>query len=249
MSVSIHVGDCRDVLATMPEASVDLIIADPPYQQTSLAWDRWPTDWPAHCLSVLKPTGSMWVFGSLRMFMDRASDFLLWNMAQDLVWEKHNGSSFHADRFRRVHEQAVQFYRGDAPWAGVYKAKVTAPDATKRQLRRKTRPTHMGHIEASAYASEDGGPRMMRSVIFARSEHGRAVHPTQKPLDIIRPILRASCPPGGLVLDPFLGSGTTAIAATEFGASCIGIEADPGYAEIARERISTEAGLFAPVAE
>lgn len=248
MTVTILTGDCREVLRTLPEASVDCVIADPPYQQTSLAWDRWPDGWPAAVRRVLKPTGSMWCFGSLRMFTERWSDFAGWRMAQDIVWEKHNGSSFHSDRFRRVHEQAVHFYRNDAPWAEVYKAKVVTLDAVKKQVRRKRRPAHMGHIEAMPYTSEDGGPRLQTSVIFARSEHGRAVHPTQKPLAIIEPLLQASCPPGGTVLDPFLGSGTTAVACALRGLSCIGIEARPDYAAIARERINREAGLFAPVA-
>lgn len=248
MSV-VMTGDCRDLLTDMPEASIDCIIADPPYQQTSLSWDRWPVGWPAAVRRVLKPTGSMWVFGSLRMFMERRDEFAGWRLAQDVVWEKHNGSSFHADRFRRVHEQAVHWYRDDAPWADVYRASVTTLDATKKVVRRKTRPAHMGQIERGHYTSEDGGPRLMRSVIYARSEHGRAVHPTQKPLAIVEPLLQASCPPGGTVLDPFLGSGTTAVACAMRGLTCIGIEADPAMAEIARQRINGEAGLFAPAAE
>lgn len=250
MTVTILTGDCREVLRTLPEASVDCVIADPPYQQTSLAWDRWPDGWPAAVRRVLKPTGSMWCFGSLRMFTERWSDFAGWRMAQDIVWEKHNGSSFHADRFRRVHEQAVQFYRDDAPWAEVYRAPVVTMDAKARVVRKKAgKQQHMGALaQPSVYVSEDGGPRLMRSVIFARSEHGRAVHPTQKPIAILEPLLRASCPPGGAVLDPFLGSGTTAVACALRGLSCIGIEARPDYVAIARERINGEAGLFAPVA-
>lgn len=248
-NVSILVGDCREILAKMPAESVDMVLADPPYGQTSLPWDRWPDGWPAAVRRVLKPTGSMWCFGSLRMFMEQRDEFAGWRLAQDVVWEKHNGSSFHADRFRRVHEQAVHWYRDDAPWAGVYKAKVTTPDATARSVRRKTRPAHMGHIEKSAYVSEDGGPRLMRSVIFARSEHGRAIHPTQKPLAVVEPLLRASCPPGGTVLDPFIGSGTTAVACRMLGLRCIGIDGDEGYAAAALGRIEQEAGLFAPAAE
>lgn len=245
----ILVGDCREVLAGLPEASVDAIITDPPYQQTSLIWDRWPAGWPAAARRVLKPTGSMWVFGSLRMFMDRRDEFAGWKLAQDIVWEKHNGSSFHADRFRRVHEQAAQFYRDDAPWAEVYKGKVVTMDATPKVVRRKTRPVHMGRIDAGHYVSEDGGPRLARSVIFCRSEHGRAVHPTQKPLGIVEPLIVSACPPGGLVLDPFAGSGTTGVAARMLGREFLGIEAREDYAAIARERIANEAGLFAGAAE
>src|SRR5207253_5557653 len=63
------------------------------------------------------------------------------------------------------------------------------------------------------YTSEDGGPRLMRSVLKVRNEHGRAIHPTQKPLELLRPMVRYSCPPGGLVLAPFSGSAAVEVAA------------------------------------
>ena len=107
----------------------------------------------------------------------------------------------------------------------------------------------MGRIDAGHYVSEDGGPRLARSVIYCRSEHGRAVHPTQKPLGIVEPLIVSACPPGGLVLDPFAGSGTTGVAARMLGREFLGIEAREDYAAIARERIANEAGLFAGAAE
>ena len=233
----LHAGDFRDLARQMPDASVDCILTDPPYGETSLVWDRWVPDWPSPLLRILKPTGSMWVFGSMRMFLARAPEFAGWKFAQDVVWEKHNGSGFHADRFKRVHENALQFYRADAPWAGVYKAVQYTMDATPRSVRRKKRPTHMGHIEASSYISQDGGPRLQRSVIYVRSEHGRAEHPTQKPEGIVEPLLRYACPPGGVVFDPFAGSGTTGVAAKQNGMRFIGAELNPTYAEMARRRI------------
>jgi site-specific DNA-methyltransferase (adenine-specific) len=235
--VILYLGDFRTLVRQMPNASVDCIIADPPYGETSLAWDRWVADWPSEVHRVLKPTGSMWVFGSMRMFLAHVPEFRRFRFAQDVVWEKHNGSGFHADRFKRVHEHALQFYKIDVPWAGVYKSVQYTLNATARAVRRKRRPTHMGHIESGSYTSEDGGPRMMRSVLYVRSEHGRAEHPTQKPEGIVEPLLRFSCLPGGVVLDPFMGSGTTGIVAGKNGMRFIGAEANPDYFEIAKCRI------------
>lgn len=158
-----------------------------------------------------------------------------WKFAQDIVWEKHNGSNFHNDRFRRVHEHALMFYRGE--WGDIYKNVQFTNDAKKRTVRRKQKPGHMGDIKESSYVSEDGGPRMASSVIKCRSCHGYAQHPTQKPVGIIEPIVRYSIPEGGVVIDPFMGSGTTGVACANLGRKFIGIEIEEKYFDIACERI------------
>lgn len=227
--VTIFHGNCLEILPALNgEAAV---VTDPPFGQTSLPWDRWVSGWLAAV-----PFSSLWCFGTLRMFMDHADEFRAggWKLSQDLVWEKHNGSGFAADRFKRVHEQPAHFYRG--AWESVYKAPVMTLDATKRTVRRKNRPPHMGHIERGAYESIDGGPRLMRSVLQVRSTHGYAEHPTQKPLGILAPLIKYSVPVGGCVVDPFAGSGSVLIAARQFGARAIGIEIDEANCEIAARR-------------
>jgi len=107
-------------------------------------------------------------------------------------------------------------------------------------VRRKGRPPHMGEIGDGNYASEDGGPRLMRSVLQVRSMHGTAIHPTQKPEGIVRPLIAYSCAPGGIVLDPFAGSGTTLAAARSLGFRAIGIEQDEAYAALAAARLSQQ---------
>ncbi len=215
---------------------VGVVIADPPYGETSLAWDRWQMGWVDAIAGRVQRSCSLWCFGSMRMFLDRSHEFAGWRFAQDIVWEKHNGSSFANDRFKRVHENVTQWYRG--PWEQVWRSPVYTPDATPRATRRKRKPAHTGDIGTGIYRSEDGGPRMMRSVLKVRSEHGRAIHPTQKPLGIIEPLLRYSLVPGGTVLDPFAGSCSTLVAAREAGYRAIGIEADEAMCEKAAERLA-----------
>jgi site-specific DNA-methyltransferase (adenine-specific) len=233
--IAIYHGDCRDMLDRI--GMVDLVVADPPYGETSLKWDNQVAGWMWRLNNVAI---SLWCFGSLQMFMDMAQcgEIGEWKRSQEIVWEKHNGSSFHADRFKRVHELAAHFYLGD--WASVYKEVQTTPDATARTVRRKSRPTHTGHIEASNYLSKDGGPRLMRSVIRVPSCHGYADHPTQKPLGIVEPLIRYSCHATGTVLDPFMGSGTTLVAAKNLGRQAIGIELEEKYCEVAAKRLSQE---------
>ena len=250
----LYLGDYREIVPRLAPALADVVLTDPPYGDTSLAWDDRPAfGWLEQVRRLLKPSGSVWFFCSLRYYRElvMAGDLEGWAQAQDIVWEKHNGSNFHADRFKRVHEQVVQLYPADQDWADIYKSPVTTPDATARQVRRKKRPTHTGHIEASSYVSEDGGPRLMRSVVFCRSCHGYAEHPTQKPLGILDPLISYSCPPGGTVLDIFAGSGSTAVAALLSGRRAIGIERSPGYFEIACRRCDRETAqgrLFASAA-
>lgn len=246
MTVRILDGDCRKVLKTLQQASFDCCITDPPYGDTSLDWDTQCAGWIQPVAAVLKPAASIWVFGSMRflapLFAEMAAnDF---RYSQDIVWKKQNGSGFHADRFRRVHEHAVMFYRGE--WADVYHDPQYTMDATAKTVRRKTRPTHTGHIDAGHYVSEDGGPRLMQSVFEVRNEHGRAVHPTQKPLLALTPLVRYSCPKGGSVIDPFAGSGSTGIAAHTEGRDATLIEIDAGRATVMRTRITSD--LFAEVA-
>jgi site-specific DNA-methyltransferase (adenine-specific) len=231
---SLYLGDCREVLPAL-DIRADLIVADPPYGETSLEWDRWPRGWLGPAALV---TNSLWCFGSLRTLAEHWQEFgaAFWKHSQDIVWEKHNGSSFHADRFKRVHEHATHWYLGR--WSAIYHEVPTTPDATARTVRRKQRPPHTGHIDAGSYASEDGGPRLMRSVLQVRSMHGRAIHESEKPVGLLDPLIAYACRPGGLVVDPFAGSGSTLDAARCSGRRAIGIEADERYCELAARRLS-----------
>jgi len=247
MSVRVIEGDCRRVGLGGPH---DLAIVDPPYADTSLEWDRIVQGWIPAVAAALKPSASIWLFASMRHLMGQRIHAQMrragFRYSQDIVWEKQNGTGFQNDRFRRVHEHAVLFYRGE--WSSVYHAPQFTLDATARQVRRKTRPTHMGHIESGSYTSVDGGPRLERSVQEIRNEHGRAIHPTQKPVALVRKLIRYSCPPGGSVLDPFAGSCSTGIAARDEGCSAVCVEIDPAMVIKARERIAG-GPIFATEAE
>lgn len=215
--ITLYHGDAMELMTRLPQ--VDAVITDPPYGETSLDWDRWPDGWPA---LAAKLATQLWCFGSMRMFLDKRADLEDWKLAQDIVWEKHNGSNNSNDRFRRVHELALHFYQGE--WKPLFKAPQFTNDATAKSVRRKNRPVHWGDIGAGAYVSEDGGPRLMSSVIYARSCHGYAVNETQKPEDIVAPLVQYSVPPGGILLDCFAGSGTTLAVARKLGRRAIGIE-------------------------
>lgn len=205
-----------------------MVMADPAYGETTLPWDVLDTSWLAMVRRILGPAGSLWCWGSLKSFLRYGAAFATagFHPSQDIVWEKHNGSNHAGDRFKRVHEIAAQFYRDDTRWESVWRSVQVTLDAVKRSVPRRHNPQHTGKIAPRPFTSVAGGPRLMRSVFHERSCHGCAVHPTQKPEAVIRPLVAYSCPPGGLVLDPFMGSGTTLRVARALGRRAIGIEID-----------------------
>lgn len=230
-TVTLYHGDARDILPALG-LQADLIVTDPPYAETSLTWDRWPDGWPTLAATIVS---SMWCFGSMRMFLDRGPEFADWKLSQDIVWEKANGTGFATDRFKRVHEIATHWYRGD--WRNVHhdtpRVAYTGPD--KHARRRQPHGQHTGKIGQSYYA--DDGTRLMRSVFRANSVRS-GLHPTEKPLSLLENMIRYACPRGGTVVDPFAGSGSTLDAARQSGRRAIGIEAHEPYAEAAARRLS-----------
>lgn len=236
--VQLWLGDCREILPAL-SVTADCVVADPPYGETSLEWDRWPDGWLGVVATV---TRSLWCFGSLRMFLRHGHAFAStrWKLSQELIWEKNNGTGLHTDRFKRVHEIAAHWYRG--AWHDIYR-EVQRTAASPERMARNGEVVHrhgVGYHIGERGASEwrDDGTRMMTSVIRANNMRGLAIHPTEKPVPILRPLIEYACPPGGLVLDPFAGSGSTLEAARQTGRRAIGIEAREDYAEKAARRLS-----------
>lgn len=232
-SVQLHHGDFREVLPTL-NASFALAVADPPYGETSLAWDRWPDGWPAVMADY---TEAMWCFGSMRMFLNRFGEFdPYWNLSQDLVWEKPQGTGLATDRFRRVHEHALHWYRGT--WASIHHDTPREAWYGKNNGSRNkggSKGAHLGEAGTRKYV--DDGTRLARSVIKAPSIRG-GIHPTEKPVGILRDLIQYGCPKNSAVLDPFAGSGSTLVAARELGRRAVGIEVREEQCEATAQRLS-----------
>jgi site-specific DNA-methyltransferase (adenine-specific) len=219
--ITWHQGDCRDIL---PGLAADLILTDPPYGSTPQPWDRWPEGWVKLAAGCAP---SLWCFGSARVFLEHGHEFADagWRFAEDIVWEKHNGSGPGSRRrFQVVHEMAYHWYQGR--WGDVYAQVPRVPRegperAPARRVPANTR--HKGSYGASSTWTDDG-MRLMRSVIWARSLHRLGTHTAQKPDEVLRALVEASCPPGGTVLDPFAGSGSVLRVAAALGRNAIGID-------------------------
>ncbi len=235
--VTLYHGDMRDVLPGL-NVVADVCITDPPYGETSLAWDRWPKGWPTLVAAALPPVTSLWCFGSMRMFLEQRDEFAGWRLAQDVIWEKGDGTGFATDRFRRVHELALHFYRGS--WSELHHVPRREPISTSdksSKSRSADRTPHTGRI-GNDDGYRDDGFRLPRSVQRVTNMRFRSTHPTEKPTGILDPLIAYSCPPGGTVLDPFAGSGSTLDAARCTGRKAIGVEAHEPYCEVIARRLS-----------
>ncbi|WP_433225484.1 DNA-methyltransferase [Actinomadura formosensis] len=232
--VQLYLGDMREVLPALG-VTADLIVADPPYTETSLEWDCWPDGWPTLAATA---TSSMWCFGSMRMFLDRREEFVGWKLSQDVIWQKRNATGPDADRFRRIHEHALHWYRG--AWRDVHHEpqRITTGVIHRRPVTQGRKDIYQrGEYRTGSWS--DDGTRLRTSILQARSMHRNGgIHPTQKPLDLLAPLIEYACPPGGLVIDPFAGSASTLEAARLTGRRAIGIERHEPYIEAAARRLA-----------
>lgn len=243
-AVTVYHGDAREVLPLLAVDGpvADAAVVDPPYGQTSLAWDKWPAGWPSAVADALPATTSMWVFGSLRMFLREHAEFTDWSLGEDVVWEKHNGSGAgDNNRHFRVHESVVRYYRG--PWSELHtqiaREKTGGGDNSTRQ--QASSSAHRRPDLATSYS--DDGTRLPRSVRKYPSVRGKGRNETEKPLGLVAELVCSVVPPGGVVLDVTAGSGTTGDAARQTGRRAVLIEVREQQCELAALRF--DAGVLA----
>jgi modification methylase len=244
----VLVGDCLAMLRTLPDASADLVFADPPYNlqlsgalfrpDSSLvdavdedwdkfadfaAYDAFTRAWLAECRRVMKPQATIFVIGSYHnIFRVGAAmqDLGFW-LLNDIVWRKANPMpNFRGRRFTNAHETLI--------WA--------SRDAQARG--------YTFNYEALKAGNEDVQVRsdwylpLCTGAERVKDAKGAKAHPTQKPEALLARVILAASQPGDLVLDPFFGTGTTGAVAKRLGRSFVGIERDEAYAAIARARIA-----------
>jgi len=240
-------GDCIEAMNALPEKSVDLIFADPPYNlqlggeltrpdQSKVDavdddWDKFASfetydaftrDWMSAARRVLKDTGAIWVIGSYHnIFRVGATlqDLGFWIM-NDVVWRKSNPMpNFRGTRFTNAHETLIWATR-DADQKK-YTFNYDAMKALNEEL--QMRSDWLLPICTGGERLKDGG--------------GGKAHPTQKPESLLHRVLLATTNTGDTVLDPFFGTGTTGAVAKKLGRKFIGIEREQRYIKVARERI------------
>ncbi|RVT39845.1 site-specific DNA-methyltransferase [Sphingobium algorifonticola] len=239
-------GDCIAEMAKLPDACIDMIFADPPYNlqlggdlfrpeggrvdavdndwdkfDTLAAYDRFTALWLAQARRILKPDGTIWVIGSYHnIFRVGATlqDQGFW-ILNDIIWRKANPMpNFKGTRFTNAHETLIWASQGeDARYTFNYKAMKTLNDELQ--------------MRSDWVLPICGGQERLK-------RNGTKAHPTQKPEALLYRVLLACTKPGDIVLDPFFGTGTTGAVAKRLGRQWIGIEREDSYSEVALQRIA-----------
>ena len=240
-------GDCVAAMEKLPEKSVDLVFADPPYNlqldgdlhrpdQSKVdavddAWDQFDSfaaydaftrAWLLAARRVLKPTGSIWVIGSYHnIFRVGAAmqDLGFW-ILNDVVWRKTNPMpNFRGRRFQNAHETMIWASRDQK--AKGYTFNYDAMKAANDDLQMRS---------DWLFPICTGSERL-------KDDNGDKVHPTQKPEALLARVMLSSSKPGDVVLDPFFGSGTTGAVAKRLGRHFVGVEREQSYIDAATARI------------
>lgn len=236
---TLHLGDCREVMTNL--GKVDAVIADPPYGTTRCAWDAIiPLDemWAAIDRVVSRDTPVV-LFGS-EPFSSLLRTSRLKQFKYDWIWDKPKGTGFLNAKKQplRKHETISVFADGKA----LYLPQMSTGHERKKTFRGK-------HLQTDVYGNMagdyhyDSTERYPGTVLtFSSDTQNSSYHPTQKPVDLMRYLIRTHCPEGGTVLDFTMGSGTTGVAAILEHRHFVGIEKEVEYFDIACGRMRVANG-------
>lgn len=253
---SIIKGDCIAALEKLPENSIDMIFADPPYNlqldgelhrpdqsrvdavndhwdqfATFEAYDNFTRAWLLAARRVLKPEGTIWVIGSYHNIFRVGAmlqDLGFW-ILNDVIWRKTNPMpNFRGRRFTNAHETMI--------WA--------SPTQNAKGYTFNYDAMKMANDEVQMRSDWlfpicNGGERL-------KDENGDKIHPTQKPEALLHRVIMSSSKPGDVILDPFFGSGTTGAVAKRLGRNFVGIDREDKYINAALERIASVKPVSSP---
>lgn len=227
--------DALDLVSSLADESVDCVITDPPYGTTSLPWDSAP-DWGVLVPELLRVSrGAVCIFSQLPVACDviaAAHD----RYRLEWVWEKTRPSGFVDVRRKplRAHENILIFSN-----AGGYEYHPQMEEGEFRDLsvHRSGKVSYLRDQSMVRTSTPAGCERYPRDVIKFANENANTIHPTQKPLELIRYLVRTYSSAGGAVLDPYAGSGTAGEACAMEERRFIGSELDEGYYEKALDRM------------
>jgi len=246
-------GDCVEEMNLLPENCVRLVIADPPYYKVLLGedWDNtwrnendylaWTLEWMQAAMRVLMPGGLLYCFGQLgkrehvmlHLMSQAAAQFEFHDL---IIWDRVVGYNDRRDSFTPAYEMILVLRKTGDVYFDKSAVRERYDKATIAQYakdkRYKNPQARMEHLRQGKYATN-----LWRIPSLKGSSKEKVGHPSQKPEALVERIIQSSSQTGDLVLDPFLGSGTTAVIAEKKQRRWIGIEKSEEYVELARKRV------------
>ncbi len=248
-------GDSIKWLNQLESESVDLIFADPPYNIKKADWDSWETmemyinwslEWIEAAHRVLKKDGTLYVCGFSEILADiKHPAMKFFKKCRWIVWHYKNKANLSND-WGRSHESILHFRKNKKTRLNVDDIRIPYSEHTLKY------PTHP-QAKSSQYGTEENSGK--NGYIWTPHPNGakpkdvieipttcngmneKTPHPTQKPEELLRKIVLASSQPGDIILDPFLGSGTTAVVSEQLGRKWLGCDQSDEYIRYAIERI------------
>ncbi len=253
-------GEAVAEMRAMDGGIAQLVIADPPYYNVLLDedWDtqwkavqdylEWSATWVAECMRLLRDDGLCFVFGQPGKrehgFIHLMSELCRRYQFHDLIiWDRVVGYNERRDSFTPCYEMILVLRKGET--VKFNKGAVREPYSTEkiqtylRDKRYKDRDARMKHLEAGKFATN-----ILRVPSLKGQSKEKCGHPSQKPIDLIAKLVACASDPGDLVFDPFLGSGTTAVVAESLGRRWLGIEMNPAFVELTRQRLADARDLL-----
>ncbi|MEN4011072.1 MAG: site-specific DNA-methyltransferase [Bellilinea sp.] len=246
----VHLQDALKGMEIIPDKSIDLVIADPPYglgkdygndsdRQEGAAFLQWTHRWIDLAQTKLKPNGSLYIFTTWR-YSPEIFSYLKNRMVMinEIIWDRKVPSMGGTTRrFTSVHDTIGLFANNRDYYFDLDAVRVPYDPKTKKA---RSRSIFVG----KKWLEIGYNPKDVWSVSRLHRIHSeREDHPTQKPLEIIERMIKASCPSGGVVLDPFAGSGTTVAACLLNGRNYVAFEINPNYYRIILNRIQRLAAI------
>jgi DNA modification methylase len=274
--IDIRLGDCRDLLKTIPDGSVDAVITDPPYPEISRDYGRMTeAEWHDlmrrvvnECRRILKPTGSA-VFilqpnservGRMRPWLWEFMAWTAreWNQVQDAWWwntaaiplTKNDPNRLRASLKACVWLGEPDCHRNAASvrWRESDSNLAARLVGRCNNYREQSSRVNIEKIRITAAASQNGGVTPFNVLPIANTNRinsaGSHRHGAGTPQELCDWWIRYICPPGGTILDPFMGSGTTGLSALKYGCSYIGFEQMPRYFDISKARLDAAMAAF-----
>jgi len=235
-TATLHFGDCLQVMASIPDESVNAVICDPPYGTTQCSWDSvidMNLMW-AQLKRITKPCSPI-VLMSAQPFTSLLIGSNLEMFRYEWIWEKGAATGFLNAKKQplRAHENVVVFYRQQP----TFNPQMTSGHQRKTSAKKSVNSECYGKaLKLTEYDSTDRYPRSVQ--FFSSDKQSSNLHPTQKPVALMRYLVETYTRRGDTVLDFTMGSGTTGIACRDSGRAFIGIEKQEKYFLAAKQRIS-----------